>query len=128
MGLAIGYSVAMSFPLVGANLAMLIWGGPFPGVPPFWSRMYVAHVFLLPILIGTLLTLHLFLVAARHHTQFRSERASEHRVVGTPMFPGQAPRSCCSAALCRSIRSGSGGRTTLPKGRTARSPTGTSAG
>jgi ubiquinol-cytochrome c reductase cytochrome b subunit len=93
MGLAIGYSVAMSFPLVGANLAMLIWGGPFPGVPPFWSRMYVAHVFLLPILIGTLLTLHLFLVAARHHTQFRSERASEHRVVGTPMFPGQAPRS-----------------------------------
>ena len=93
MGLAIGYSVAMSFPLIGANLAELIWGGPFPGVPAFWSRMYVAHVFLLPILIGTLLALHLFLVAARHHTQFRSQRATEHRAVGTPMFPGQAPRS-----------------------------------
>lgn len=93
MGLAIGYSVAMSFPLIGANLAELIWGGPFPGVPQFWSRMYVAHVFLLPILIAVLLTLHLFLVAARHHTQFRGKRRTEHRVVGTPMFPGYAPRS-----------------------------------
>ena len=93
MGLAIGYSVAMSFPFIGANVAELIWGAPFPGVPAFWSRMYVAHVFLLPVLIGTLLAVHLFLVAARHHTQFRSRRATEHRVVGTPMFPGQVPRS-----------------------------------
>src|SRR5207253_3248180 len=29
MGLAIGYSVAMSIPFVGANLALLLWGGPF---------------------------------------------------------------------------------------------------
>src|SRR5207237_4327146 len=93
MGLAIGYSVAMSFPIVGANLAELIWGGPFPGVPAFWSRMYVTHVFLLPVLIGTLLALHLFLVAARHHTQFRERRSSEYRVRGTPMFPGYVPRS-----------------------------------
>ncbi|MFL6068431.1 MAG: cytochrome bc complex cytochrome b subunit, partial [Gaiellaceae bacterium] len=31
MGLAIGYSVAMSLPFIGANLAELIWDGPFPG-------------------------------------------------------------------------------------------------
>ena len=31
MGLAIAYSVALSLPLVGANLALLIWGAPFPG-------------------------------------------------------------------------------------------------
>jgi ubiquinol-cytochrome c reductase cytochrome b subunit len=93
MGLAIGYSVLMSFPLVGANLALLVWGAPFPGVPAFWSRMYVAHVFLFPILIGTLLVAHLALVAARHHTQFRERRDSEHRVRGTRMFPGYAPRS-----------------------------------
>src|SRR5207248_6756803 len=93
MGLAIGYSVAMSVPFVGANLAELIWGGPFPGVPAFWSRMYVAHVFLFPILIGTLLAVHLLLVAARHHTQFRERPRAEHRVAGTPLFPGYAPRS-----------------------------------
>ncbi len=93
MGLAIGYSVAMSIPFVGANLAQLIWGGPFPGVASFWSRMYVAHVFLLPALIGLLLGAHLFLVAARHHTQFGSPKRTEHRVRGTPLFPGYAPRS-----------------------------------
>jgi ubiquinol-cytochrome c reductase cytochrome b subunit len=94
MGLAIGYSVLMSIPFVGGNLAMLIWGAPFPGTSAFESRMYIAHVFLFPILIATLLGLHLFLVAARHHTQFReSRRTTEKKVVGIPTFPGQAPRS-----------------------------------
>ena len=94
MGLAIGYSVLMSIPFVGGNLALLLWGAPFPGSPAFESRMYVAHVFLFPILIATLLGVHLFLVAARHHTQFReSRRTTEKKVVGIPTFPGQAPRS-----------------------------------
>jgi ubiquinol-cytochrome c reductase cytochrome b subunit len=94
MGLAIGYSVAMSIPVAGAKLAMLIWGGPYPGSPSFWPRMYITHVLILPLLIATLLGLHLTLVAARHHTQFkRSPRETERRVVGVPTFPGQAPRS-----------------------------------
>jgi ubiquinol-cytochrome c reductase cytochrome b subunit len=93
MGLAIGYGVALSIPLVGASLAALVWGGPFPGDPAFWSRMYIAHVFLLPILIATLIALHLFLVSSLHHTQFRGGRKTEKRLVGVPSFPGQAPRS-----------------------------------
>jgi ubiquinol-cytochrome c reductase cytochrome b subunit len=93
MGLAIGYAVVLSIPFVGANLAALIWGGPFPGRPEFWSRMYVAHVFLLPILIGTLIAAHLILVAARHHTQFAGGKRTEKTVVGVPTFPGQTPRS-----------------------------------
>jgi ubiquinol-cytochrome c reductase cytochrome b subunit len=93
MGLAIGYSVLMSVPFVGANLAALIWGAPFPGSSAFESRMYIAHVFLLPILIATLIGLHLVLVAARHHTQFQGRRKTEQKVVGVPTFPGQTPRS-----------------------------------
>jgi quinol---cytochrome-c reductase cytochrome b subunit len=93
MGLAIGYSVAMSLPFIGANLAQLLWDGPFPGSDAFVSRMYVAHVLVLPILIGTLIVLHLTLVAARHHTQFTSRRATEKKVVGMPTFPAYAPRS-----------------------------------
>jgi ubiquinol-cytochrome c reductase cytochrome b subunit len=93
MGLAIGYSVVLSIPFFGANLGALIWGGPFPGTPAFWSRMYIAHVFLLPVLIGTLITVHLLLVAFRHHTQFREDRKTEKKVVGVPTFPGQTPRS-----------------------------------
>ncbi|HEU4977855.1 MAG TPA: cytochrome bc complex cytochrome b subunit [Solirubrobacteraceae bacterium] len=94
MGLAIGYAVALSIPFVGANLAQLIWGAPYPGTHAFEDRLYIAHVFLLPILIGTLLAVHLALVAARHHTQFKKrERQTEKRLIGVPAFPGQAPRS-----------------------------------
>jgi quinol---cytochrome-c reductase cytochrome b subunit len=94
MGLAIAYSVALSVPFVGANLALLIWGAPFPGDASFWSRMYVGHVLILPLLIGGLLLLHLVLIVARHHTQFgKDPRQTERTAVGLPALPGYAPRS-----------------------------------
>ncbi|HSB39550.1 MAG TPA: cytochrome bc complex cytochrome b subunit [Gaiellaceae bacterium] len=94
MGLAIGYSVAMSIPFVGANLAELLWDGPFPGSHAFFPRMYIVHVLVIPLLLAVLLGAHLALVALKHHTQFRRERRqSERKLVGVPTFPGQAPRS-----------------------------------
>jgi quinol---cytochrome-c reductase cytochrome b subunit len=94
MGLAIGYGVALSMPVIGGNLALAIWGGPYPGVHAFESRMYIAHVLIFPALIATLLAVHLALVARRHHTQFRrTARETDRRLVGLPMFPAQAPRS-----------------------------------
>ena len=94
MGLVIGYSVGLSLPFVGANLMSWLFHGPFPGQAALWPRMYIAHVLLFPVLIGTLLTAHLLLVALRHHTQFRTTTAtSEHVVRGVPTWPGQAPRS-----------------------------------
>jgi len=93
MGLAIGYSVLMSIPFVGANLAQLAWNGPFPGGADFESRMYIVHVLVLPILIGMLIALHVTLIASRHHTQFLSRRATQRKVVGMPTFPAYAPRS-----------------------------------
>ena len=95
MGLAIGYGVAMSVPFVGANLAALIWDGPFPGSHAFFPRMYIVHVLIIPVLIATLLAAHLALVALKHHTQFHGSdrRASERKLVGVPLFPGQTPRS-----------------------------------
>jgi ubiquinol-cytochrome c reductase cytochrome b subunit len=94
MGLAIGYGVVLSVPFIGANLAALIWDGPFPGSHVFFPRMFIVHVLVLPVLIGTLLAAHLALVALKHHTQFRREqRQTERTIVGVPAFPGQAPRS-----------------------------------
>jgi ubiquinol-cytochrome c reductase cytochrome b subunit len=94
MGIAIGYGVGLSIPIIGGPLTLGIFGAPFPGNESFMSRMYIAHVFLLPILLLGLITIHLVLVAARHHTQFReSKRTTERRIVGVPMFPGQVPRS-----------------------------------
>ena len=94
MGLAIGYGVALSIPFVGGNLALLIWGAPFPGDPSFESRLFITHVFILPVVIAVLIGLHLTLVASRHHTQFGLlKRQTERRIVGIPAFPAQAPRS-----------------------------------
>jgi quinol---cytochrome-c reductase cytochrome b subunit len=94
MGLAIGYSVALSVPVIGGNMALLIWGAPFPGDPSFESRMYITHVLILPVVIGALITVHLLLVASRHHTQFRTTpRATNRTLIGMPMFPAYAPRS-----------------------------------
>jgi ubiquinol-cytochrome c reductase cytochrome b subunit len=95
MGLAIGYGVALSTPVIGGNLALLLWGAPYPGDPSFESRLFITHVFILPAIIATLIAAHLALVALRHHTQFRRSdpRASDRRIVGVPMFPGQVPRS-----------------------------------
>ena len=94
MGLAIGYGVGLSIPLIGGPLVLAIFGAPFPGTGAFFSRMYIAHVFVIPALLAVLIGLHLALIAARHHTQFReSRRTTEKRIVGVPLFPGQAPRS-----------------------------------
>jgi ubiquinol-cytochrome c reductase cytochrome b subunit len=94
MGLVIGYSVGLSIPFIGGNLMSWLFHGPYPGQHVLWPRMYMAHILLFPILIGTLLTVHLVLVALRHHTQFRRKPAqSENTIVGVPAFPGQTPRS-----------------------------------
>jgi ubiquinol-cytochrome c reductase cytochrome b subunit len=94
MGLAIGYSVALATPLIGGNLGQLLWGGPFPGSSSFWPRMYIVHVLIIPVVLGSLLLLHLVLVASRHHTQFKeTPQTTETQIAGVPAFPGQAPRS-----------------------------------
>jgi ubiquinol-cytochrome c reductase cytochrome b subunit len=94
MGLAIGYGVGLSLPVIGGPLTQLLFGHPFPGKDIFWPRMYIAHVLLLPILLAVLISVHLALVALRHHTQFkRTKRQTERRLLGVPTFPGQAPRS-----------------------------------
>jgi ubiquinol-cytochrome c reductase cytochrome b subunit len=94
MGLAIGYGVGLSLPIIGGPVTQGIFGAAFPGKAVFWSRMYIAHVFLIPALLATLIGVHLALIMARHHTQFReSPRHTERRIIGVPLFPGQAPRS-----------------------------------
>ena len=94
MGLAIGYGVGLSIPVVGGPLTLAIFGAPFPGNSHFESRLYIAHVFVIPGLLVTLIAVHLVLIMARHHTQFReSRRHTEKRIIGVPLFPGQTPRS-----------------------------------
>jgi ubiquinol-cytochrome c reductase cytochrome b subunit len=93
MGLAIGNAVALSFPIFGADLSNLIWDGQFPGSDAFASRLFIAHVLIFPVLIATLLTIHLILVARPHHTQFAGPGKTERNAVGSPLWPVYALRS-----------------------------------
>jgi quinol---cytochrome-c reductase cytochrome b subunit len=93
MGLAIAYAVALSIPFVGGDLAQLIWAGRFPGGPAFESRLFIAHVFVIPALIAALIGVHLTMVVRTRHSQFPGPLRSERNVVGTPMWPGYAFRS-----------------------------------
>ena len=93
MGLAIGNGVALSLPVFGADVSNLIWGGQFPGTDVFMSRLFIAHVLILPVLIAALLTIHMILVARPHHTQFAGPGRTERNAVGSPLWPAYAFRS-----------------------------------
>jgi ubiquinol-cytochrome c reductase cytochrome b subunit len=94
MGLAIAYSVALSLPLVGAPIAQLAWGGEFPASGgAFESRLYILHVFLIPIALGVLIGIHLAFVALLRHTQFPGPGRTERNVLGAPLWPRYALRS-----------------------------------
>jgi ubiquinol-cytochrome c reductase cytochrome b subunit len=93
MGLAIAYGVASSIPLLGGDLAQLIWDGPFPGGEAFSSRLYIAHVLLIPGLIAALIGAHLAMIVRTRHAQFPGPLRSERNVIGIPAWPGYALRS-----------------------------------
>ena len=46
-GLRIGYSIALSVPVIGTWLAFLVFGGEYPA-PDILNRLFVLHVMILP--------------------------------------------------------------------------------
>ncbi|TMM15756.1 MAG: cytochrome b [Actinobacteria bacterium] len=101
IGLAIAWAVAMSLPLIGGPLATALWGGRFPGTTVFESRLFIAHVFVLPALLAALIAVHLTIIALQRHSQFPGPGRREQNVVGTPLWPGYALRSLgLFAAVC----------------------------
>ena len=88
-GLRIGYSVALSIPLIGEWIAFLVFGGEFP-FGNILSRLYVIHILLIPGAIGLLLGLHLAMVWRQKHTQFPGPLRTETKIVGTRMWPTYA--------------------------------------
>jgi ubiquinol-cytochrome c reductase cytochrome b subunit len=93
MGLAIAWAVAMSLPLVGGPLATALWGGRFPGTGVFESRLFIAHVFVLPAILAALIAAHLAIIMIQRHSQFPGPGRKEDNVVGTPLWPAYALRS-----------------------------------
>ena len=85
-GLRIIEGIVLSIPIVGTYLSFLIFGGDYPG-DDIISRLYIAHVLLVPGLILALIGAHLLILWYQKHTQWPGPGRTEQNVVGYPLFP-----------------------------------------
>ena len=88
----IAYSIALSIPFIGTWIAFLLFGGEFPS-DQIISRLFFTHVFLVPLLIITLLSVHLALVWRQKHTQFPGGGRTDRNVHGIRFWPSYATES-----------------------------------
>jgi ubiquinol-cytochrome c reductase cytochrome b subunit len=85
-GLRILEGVLQGIPIVGTYIAYFLFGGEFPGTAII-PRLYILHVFLIPGLILSLVTAHLFIMFHQKHTQMPGKGNTEKNVVGAPFWP-----------------------------------------
>ncbi|HWH29751.1 MAG TPA: ubiquinol-cytochrome c reductase cytochrome b subunit, partial [Mycobacteriales bacterium] len=85
-GARITWSIMLAVPVVGTWLAFLIFGGEFPGTD-ILDRFYIAHVFILPLIMLGLITVHMMMMWYQKHTQFAGPGRTEDNVVGSRFFP-----------------------------------------
>lgn len=107
-GLRIIYSVVESVPIVGANLAFLLFGGEFPAEQTV-PRMFTAHVFLVPALLTALIAGHLFILVRQKHSQFTGRGRTEHNVVGSRLWPSYTVRTLALFATVLAVLFAFGG-------------------
>ena len=91
-GARIAYSIALSIPVVGTWTAFLVFGGEYPG-DAIIERLYVAHIFLIPLAILGLITFHMMILWYQKHTQFAGPGRSEDNVVGSRLYPAYAAKA-----------------------------------
>jgi len=105
--LFIAWSILLSIPVVGTWLAFSLFGGEFPGTV-IVERIYIAHVFLLPGLLVTLIAAHLALVVRQGHARYPMAGRRE-RAVGRRAFLAPAVRSAGLFALVAGVLAALGG-------------------
>jgi ubiquinol-cytochrome c reductase cytochrome b subunit len=91
-GARVGYTFAQSVPVIGPDLAFVVFAGEFPAEGMI-SRLYWFHVLVIPVAITALLGAHLWQVFQRTHTQFARGQRREGNVVGDRMWPGYATKT-----------------------------------
>jgi ubiquinol-cytochrome c reductase cytochrome b subunit len=111
-GVRIAYSVAESIPFVGTWLALGVFGGVFPN-PQITPRLYILHVWILPLTLAGVMALHLGLVWRQHHSQFRGPHRTEDNVVGSSLWPFYAIKSIALQAATFGVLALLGGFVTI---------------
>jgi ubiquinol-cytochrome c reductase cytochrome b subunit len=85
-GLRIMEGMTASVPFIGPWASAALFRGQFPGTDVI-SMIYIIHVFIFPLILLALITVHVGLVFAQKHTQWPGPGRTEHNVVGFRMFP-----------------------------------------
>ncbi|WP_310963134.1 cytochrome bc1 complex cytochrome b subunit [Nocardioides terrisoli] len=85
-GLRIADGLVKATPVVGSYMSFFMFGGEFPG-DAIISRLYIAHVLLVPGLLLALIGAHMLLLVYHKHTQWPGPGRTEQNVVGFPMLP-----------------------------------------
>ncbi len=92
-GIRVAYSITLSIPYVGENVAFWVFGGEFPSTAII-PRFHALHVFVLPLLISGLIALHVLILVRQKHTQLPKPDVDGHSyIVGKPLWPGQFAES-----------------------------------
>jgi ubiquinol-cytochrome c reductase cytochrome b subunit len=88
-GLRIAHAIMLSIPVVGSWVASALFDGEFPGTV-ILGRVYIVHVFLLPLAVLGLITAHLLIMFRQMHTQWPGPGRTNRNVVGERFFPRYA--------------------------------------
>jgi ubiquinol-cytochrome c reductase cytochrome b subunit len=107
IGLRIADSVVLSIPLIGTWLSYLLAGGAFP-TSELIPRLFVLHVYLLPLAIAGAIGLHVGMVWRQKHTQFPGPGRREGNVIGSPLVPQYAAKSMGLLAFVAAVCVGLG--------------------
>jgi ubiquinol-cytochrome c reductase cytochrome b subunit len=91
-GLRVTASVAQAIPVLGTALSYGFFGGKYP-TDVMTSRLFIVHVFLVPLAIIGAISLHLGMLWRQHHTQFAGPGRTETRLVGSAIWPYYAMKS-----------------------------------
>ncbi len=91
-GLRIAYAILLSVPVIGPWLAFIALGGTVPA-DATTPHMYSLHIFLIPVLILTLLALHLGIIWRQLHTNYPGPRRTDDTIVGSRLWPSYAAKS-----------------------------------
>ena len=94
----IGFEMAGSIPVIGETVKKIVFGGAWSdNASTILPRFFFYHVFLIPLLIGGLIGVHLLLLIRQKHTEQKGERHEEAAVdpddesvvTGIPLVPNQ---------------------------------------
>lgn len=91
---SIGYYIAKSVPWVGNWISSLLFAGDFPSKATV-PRFFFLHVMLIPLLLSSVIGLHLLILVKQKHTEpssnkNRPEAQNGKRLIGIPIWPEQA--------------------------------------